>query len=144
MKCLASLLMFSVACTVLCADKTDADPALNGTWKMISAEQSEQKMPDEQLAKMNVKLTMKDSTYTTTTQGDKGALKIDTSTTPRSIDVISDVGALKGKVIPAIYKFDGEKLIICYDFSGKTRPTTFATKKDTALFLAIYKKEEAN
>jgi hypothetical protein len=37
---------------------------------------------------------------------------------------------------------DGDTLRICYDLSGKSRPTQFKTKEETQLFLVTYKQEK--
>jgi uncharacterized protein (TIGR03067 family) len=145
MKVLAITLCL-LAAGIFAEEKASGDAALNGTWLMVSAEGSEQKMPDEQLAKMNVKLTMKDDTYSTTGTGQAGTvgkLKIDATKTPKEIDVMAETGPQKGLNIQTIYKLEGDTLTVCYDFAGKSRPTEFATKKGTALFLAVYKKEAA-
>ena len=48
----------------------------------------------------------------------------------------------KGPAILAIFEPDGDTLRICYDLSGKARPTEFSTKEGTKLFLVTYKREE--
>jgi len=37
---------------------------------------------------------------------------------------------------------DGDTLRVCYDLSGKSRPTEFKTKEVTQLFLVTYKREK--
>ena len=37
---------------------------------------------------------------------------------------------------------DGDTLRICYDLSGKSRPTQFKTKEEIQLFLVTYKQEK--
>jgi uncharacterized protein (TIGR03067 family) len=48
-------------------------------------------------------------------------------------------GPNKGKTILAIFEVNGDVLKVCYDVSGRKRPTEFQTKKGTALFLVHYK-----
>jgi hypothetical protein len=36
---------------------------------------------------------------------------------------------------------DGDTLRVCYDLSGKSRPTEFKTKEGTRLFLVTYKRQ---
>jgi uncharacterized protein (TIGR03067 family) len=141
-----TFLFSGIGMSVLAEEKPAGDAALNGTWAMVATEEGEQQMPEAQLAKLNIKLTMKDDTYTTSGAGQTGIggkLKIDASKTPKEIDIMAESGPQKGTTIPAIYKLDGDKLSVCYDFSGKSRPKEFGTKKGTALFLAVYKKEAA-
>lgn len=42
----------------------------------------------------------------------------------------------------AIYELDDDMLKICYDLSGKSRPTEFKTSEGTQLFLVTYKREK--
>lgn len=41
----------------------------------------------------------------------------------------------------AIYELDGDTLRVCYDLSGKARPSEFKTKAETQLLLFTYKRE---
>ena len=51
-------------------------------------------------------------------------------------------GPNKGKTFPAIYELAGDTLRVCYDLSGKKRPTEFKTKADTKLYLVTYKRKK--
>jgi hypothetical protein len=51
-------------------------------------------------------------------------------------------GPNKGKTFLAIYELDKDSLKVCYDLSGKARPTEFKTKPDTTLFLVTYTREK--
>ncbi len=50
------------------------------------------------------------------------------------------MGPNKGKTFLAIYKLDGDKLVICYDLTGKARPKEFKTEPKSMLFLVTYRK----
>ena len=55
------------------------------------------------------------------------------------MDIFGADGPNKGKTILAIYELNGDTLRVCYDLTGKVRPTEFKTKKGELLFLAIYR-----
>lgn len=133
----AVLLAISFGLPVL-ADGKD-EPKADGTWTVAAAELAGKKM--DELVK-GTKLVIKDGKYTVTTDGatDKGTVKVDASAKPRTMDVTGTEGPNKGKTILAIYELDGDTLNVCYDLSGKARPTAFETKPNTALFLAVYKR----
>ena len=122
-------------------DAKDA-ASLQGTWLPAEAELGGQKFPDE--VRKTIKLVIEGDKYTVTVgaQPDRGTLKLDPSAKPKAMDVTGTDGPNKGKKIPAIYERTGDTLRICYDLSGKARPTEFKTTAGTQLFLVTYKREK--
>lgn len=114
--------------------------ALDGTWRPQSAELAGKKFPEEVLK--NWKLTLEGEKYTVEISGqiDKGTVKIDPKATPATMDITGVEGPNKGKTFPAIYELKDETLRICYDLSGKQRPTEFKTVADTQQFLVHYQR----
>jgi uncharacterized protein (TIGR03067 family) len=91
-----------------------------------------------------IKLVIKDDKYTVTVGEavDKGTAKLNPKAKPKELDITGTDGPNKGKTILAIYELDGDTLRICYDLTGKNRPTEFKTKEGTQLFLVTYKREK--
>jgi uncharacterized protein (TIGR03067 family) len=118
------------------------DDTIEGAWLPSAAELGGEKFPDE--VRKTMKLVVKDDRYTVTvgTEVDKGTVKLNASAKPKAMDITGADGPNKGKMIPAIYERDGDTLRVCYDLSGKSRPTEFKTKKGTQLFLVTYKQEK--
>lgn len=58
------------------------------------------------------------------------------------MDIKGVKGPNKGKTFLAIFERKGETLKVCYDLEGKQRPSEFATKEGTLLFLVTYKQEK--
>ena len=85
---------------------------------------------------------MKDGKYTVLVgEGrDEGTVKRDPAKTPKTMDITGTKGPNEGKTFLAIYESKGDELRVCYDLSGKSRPTEFATKPETQLFLVKYKR----
>ena len=136
----ALLVMLSFPLIALSADTKDSD-AIQGTWLPSEAELAGNKFPDE--VRKTIKLVIKDDKYTVTVgeQGtDQGTIKLDPSANPKTMDITGTDGPNKGKTFPCIYELDGDTLKICYDLSGKARPTEFKTKPDTKLYLVTYKR----
>jgi uncharacterized protein (TIGR03067 family) len=140
------LVAFGLALTITSSsrsdDAKDAARALEGTWLPTAAELAGQKYPEKILKTM--KLVIKDEKYTVTVgEGvDKGDLKFNPSANPKEMDIISTDGANKGKTFLTIYELDGDTCKVCYELSGKSRPTEFKTKEGTQLFLVTYKREK--
>ena len=90
----------------------------------------------------SMKLVLKDGKYTVEDSGqsDEGTVTYDTAKSPRTMEIKGTNGPNKGKTFLAIYELKGDELRICYDLSGKSHPTEFATKAGTRLFLVTYRK----
>jgi uncharacterized protein (TIGR03067 family) len=140
------LVAFGLALTITSSswsdDAKDAARALEGTWLPSEAELAGQKYPESILKTM--KLVVKDDKYTVTVgeATDKGECKLNPSAKPKEMDIIGTDGPNKGKTYMTIYELDGDTLKVCYDLSGKGRPTEFKTKEATKLFLVTYKREK--
>jgi uncharacterized protein (TIGR03067 family) len=135
----AFALILACAPAAWCAD--DRDDTLDGTWLPSSAQLAGKKVPDE--VRESIKLVIKGDQYTVTvgTQPDRGTCKQDPSAKPKALDITGTDGPNKGRTILAIYERDGDTLRVCYDLSGKARPTEFRTKEGTRLFLVTYRRE---
>ena len=123
-KLLAPIVVASLSVMALAADKTPTD-TLEGTWLPSSAELAGRPFPEE--LRKSIKLVLKGDTYAVTVgkQTDRGTVKRDESAKPKAFDITGTEGPNKGKTILAIYEHDGDKMRVCYDMSGKTRPTEF-------------------
>jgi uncharacterized protein (TIGR03067 family) len=118
------------------------DDGLQGTWLPSSAELAGQKFSEEVLK--SIKLVVKGDKYAVTVgkDVDEGTVKLNTSATPRAMDITGAEGPNKGKTMLAIYELKGDTLRVCYDLSGKKRPTEFKTEAGTQLFLAEYQRQK--
>lgn len=124
-----------------CRDvEKEENKMVEGTWVPVDAELGGQKFPDVVLKTM--KLTINDGNYTVNVgeQIDKGTVKIESTTTPKAMDITGTEGPNQGKTLPAIYELKGDTLRICYDLEGKQRPTEFKTAMGTQQFLVNYKR----
>jgi uncharacterized protein (TIGR03067 family) len=136
---LTMLLSFSLVARG--GDAKDGD-AFEGTWLPSTAELAGKMFPDE--VRKTMKLVIKDDKYTVTVGEtvDKGTVKLKPAAKPKEMDITGTDGPNKGKTFLAIYELDGDTLRVCYDLSGKSRPTEFKTKEGTQLFLVTYKREK--
>ncbi len=134
-------LVLSFPLIVRSADAKDGD-TIDGTWLPTSAELGGKMVPDE--VRKTVKLVVKGDKYTVTVgkNFDEGSVKLKPAAKPKEMDITGTDGPNKGKTILAIYERKGDTLRICYDLSGKSRPTKFESKEGTQLFLVTYKREK--
>jgi uncharacterized protein (TIGR03067 family) len=139
---IVSLLFIALLSPVARAGDGSDTRDMEGTWKPLSAELAGEKWPQKILDTM--KLTMKGDKYTVEVGGrnDEGTVTLDPAKSPKTMDIKGTNGPNKGKTFLVIYELKGDELRVCYDLSGKSRPTEFATKADTQLFLVTYRKEK--
>ena len=137
----ATVLVLPLSTAAWSADAKDAE-AMEGTWTPAEAELAGEKFSEE--VRKTIKLEIKGDKYTVTVgkKTDKGSTKIDPAATPKTLDITGTEGPNKGKTILAIYELDGDTLRVCYDLSGKNRPTEFKTQAKTQLYLVTYKREK--
>jgi uncharacterized protein (TIGR03067 family) len=134
------LIVVSVASVGVCADPKEpkADKALNGWWRPHSAMMAGKELPGEELNHRYLQLSNGVYMLNQGDQVDEGTYKIDESDNPKTITFVVTKGDNKGKTTLGIYEVEKKSLRICFDASGKTRPTKFESKPNTQSFLASY------
>jgi uncharacterized protein (TIGR03067 family) len=137
-------LLFVVSLSILCRadDARDDAKLMNGTWLPSEAELAGEKFPDE--VRKTITLVVADGEYTVTVgkQPDRGTIKLDPTTKPKSLDITGTEGPNKGNTILAIYEISDDTLRVCYDLSGKERPTEFKTTSGSPRFLVTYRRKK--
>jgi uncharacterized protein (TIGR03067 family) len=137
----AALLLSATA--MLSAQETSKDQkSLEGNWTPTTVEIGGTKFPAAELKIW--KLIISGNTYKVFVdeKTDQGTIAIDAAKKPKTMNITGTDGPNKGKTFLAIYETQGDTLRICYDLSGKGRPTEFKTEKGAPLFLATYQREK--
>ena len=135
-------LTVAASLTAFAADSPDDAKAVQGSWKPVKAELAGQPMPDAVLKSISLKLDKGKYEVFVGEHPDRGTYTIDSNTKPKSMSVTGTEGPNIGKTFPAIYELKDDTLRVCYDLSGKKRPTEFATKPGTKLYLVNYKRKK--
>lgn len=133
----AGLMVWSVG--LIQADDKQEQAALQGKWAVVSVER-EGKADAKWVDALR---TMDGNKYTIVLKdGEKvgGAYTIDSAKKPHAMDITPAGGTFKGKVLPAIYVVEGDTLKICFDGTGKERPTEFVSKPGSGWVLAVHKR----
>lgn len=135
--------LFAVcATTALAEDSVDAK-ALQGTWVPVKAELGGQPMPEALLKTISLKMDKGQYEVFVKTEPDRGTYTLNEKASPKAITVTGTNGPNQGKTFPAIYELKDGTLRICYDLSGKERPTTFQSVAGTRLYLVTYRRKAA-
>ena len=114
----------------------DDNKMIEGAWVIVEAELGGQKLPDDGVKGTRLILTADKYEY----QNDKGDYKLYPTEEIKAMDIVGREGPNKGKSLLAIYELEGDRLKICYDLTGKTRPTKFKTAAGTRQFLVTYQR----
>jgi uncharacterized protein (TIGR03067 family) len=143
MKQVAVLIVLAVASVGWCADQKESkgDKALIGWWKPDSAVMAGKDFSGEELRGMYLSLSRGKYTLNNGDLVDEGTYKIDESENPKTITFVVAKGPTKGNTMLGIYELNKSSLRVCFDISGKTRPTKFESKPDTQSFLASYHRQ---
>ena len=109
---------------------------LDGTWKPVQQELGGKAIPAAAFEKQ--RLILKDSTYQFSAESvDKGVVKYNGD----KMDIYGREGVNTGKHFTAIYKYENNRLSICYNLKGDSYPEAFDTKGHPLFFLCVFEKE---
>jgi uncharacterized protein (TIGR03067 family) len=104
---------------------------LQGHWEQTSLEDSGVINPvDAHSAPGAITTISEDCFKVTTVSGDillAGRFTLDSSTTPKSITWIDDIGEDAGKPLPASYRLDADEFVFIAADEGMPRPSVFST-----------------
>ncbi|HEV2950200.1 MAG TPA: TIGR03067 domain-containing protein [Gemmataceae bacterium] len=113
-----------------------------GTWKIISLETEQNKLTEDALKHIQLKLEGDKFTTVDENRETRGTFKPDPSKKPKTIDMTMTDGPLKGKTMLGIYELEGDTYKVCVDVQGKSRPTEFAVKPGSGYVLEILNREK--
>ena len=116
-----------------------------GTWKQIAYERDGVVEPLDEERDWQPRTTFRGNTFVVTiadgTVVIEGTFVLDASKEPKTIDYTDTFGDDAGKTFPAIYYFEGDKLVFCAATAGQARPTSFETKAGEVL--RVHRREPA-
>jgi uncharacterized protein (TIGR03067 family) len=69
-----------------------------------------------------------------------GDVKIDISQEPNTMSLTVTTGPDKGKVVPSIFRLDGDSLKVCSNPKGKQMPTKFESPEESNIVLLVLKR----
>ena len=119
-----------------------SDTNLNGTWIIRRAELGGKNL--SMPSGFELQINYNQYRAGVTPQSDRGKLILfgdELAGEAARMDVVGEDGPNKGKRYPAIYRFNGRELEICYDLSEKERPTEFVSREGTQTLRVTYSKK---
>jgi len=139
---LGTALAIFVSIILLPADPSPDTQTIEGSWTPVKAELGGQPLSEAVLKMITLKLTNGKYEVFVGEAPDRGTYVVDSSTKPKSMTVNGTDGPNQGKTFPSIYELEGDSLRICYDLSGKKRPTEFKSVPGTKLYLVTYARKK--
>jgi uncharacterized protein (TIGR03067 family) len=118
-----------------CGTKDDHQ-GLTGSWNVASAEEGGKPAVDS-IKKTSVLIIDNDFSLHDAKRRRTMTYKIDQSKSPKHIDLDWD-----SLVQPGIYELKGDDLKVCFDQTGKTRPTAFKTESGDKVLLLVLKRKK--
>jgi uncharacterized protein (TIGR03067 family) len=116
-------------------------PKFNGTWKVLSMKINGNTIENFADARVVIQQGKFKSWSSTFAMVSEGMLTIDPKKEPKELTFAYTSGTTAGKKQLGIYKFDANKLTICFSPTGNPqRPTAFASPKDSGLILVEWEK----
>lgn len=113
----------------------------DGTWTLIGGEADGKALPEKSLK--DGKLIIKGNQYSVTLADVgtiKGTQKLDSTKSPRTIDIMDADGPNKGKTCLGIYEFKGDEFRVVFAPPGKQRPKNFTTAPDSGQWMHVWKR----
>jgi uncharacterized protein (TIGR03067 family) len=110
---------------------------LQGSWSVTALEVDGQEIPAGMLG--DARVVVKGNRFESTGMGAvyEGVIELDTSSTPRWLDMIFDAGPEKGNTNPGIYEVNGDSWKLCIATRGNVRPSTFGSTPGSGLALEL-------
>jgi len=121
---------------------------LQGTWLTVSLVSEGKTVVDEKLPPKPGPVTklIYEGNKWIVKVGDKtvatGTVKIDSTKTPKEIDILDESGAINDKSKLAIYELEGDTYKYCIAPAGKPRPTEFSAKEGSGNALIVSRREK--
>jgi uncharacterized protein (TIGR03067 family) len=118
---------------------------MQGKWVVVKHQAGGKDTPDEQTKMLNIRLNIKDDKYVIYLgegEAGKGWIKLDPSKKPAQLDIGVDSGETgKKQVMKAIYKWDGEDMVVVVSQPTDERPTEFKTSADKGWTMITYRRD---
>jgi uncharacterized protein (TIGR03067 family) len=144
----AAVAAFAIGTVMVAADPANDDLAkLQGTWLTVSLVNDGKTLVDEKTPPRPGPVTkfVYAGNKWSIRVGDKtvasGVFKIDSTRTPKEIDIFDETGVKNDKTKLGIFEIDGDTYKYCLAPAGRLRPTEFASKPGSKNSLGVSKRE---
>lgn len=114
---------------------------LQGQWVPTQGKIGGNDFPEQLLKSIQLEIAKDKYVVVANNIEDKGRTEVDITGKFWSMDIIGEVGPNKDIKVLAIFKFDGEKLVVCYEVGGGERPQEFESPPTSDILLLTYERK---
>jgi uncharacterized protein (TIGR03067 family) len=140
-----------IALFLLAAGTQDKQPArdlnkFQGAWVLVSGEKDGEKIKEEHVQQSKITWKSKTAHLHTPHQSKeiiRADVTLDANKSPKRMSWVRTTEPGKGKVMHAIYEFQGDdQYRVCFAPPGQDAPTMFATRAGTGHILHVWKRQQ--
>lgn len=112
-----------------------------GKWTPTKYVKDGKALGEKAMAQIELTVEGNKSTFKKGANVTHGTYKVNAAKSPKELDITPTDGSEADKTLKAIYKFEGDDLVICIAPAGKDRPKDFASKEDSQQILEVWKRK---
>lgn len=114
---------------------------LQGKWIPVAAKIGGNDFPEEVLKTIQLEIAKEKYIVLANKVEDRGRTEIDVAPKVWTMNIIGEEGPNKDREIKTIFKFEEEKLIVCYEVGDGERPTEFVSPPTSNVLLMTYQRK---
>jgi uncharacterized protein (TIGR03067 family) len=134
------LLVLAAGVLVAAAEPKDDQKKMQGDWHVVGMERGGQKAPEEDLKKLDMRLTIDGNKFKYTVGGKASDEGTFTLSKDNQLDAVGTNPDGKEHKTVGIYEIKGDTMRVCLVPDGETRPEKFATKEGEKTMILTYKR----
>jgi len=145
--CIVAVCSFTAVIAVADDKSADDAKAMQGAWQAVDLKANGEKSPDDQVKELQI-VIKGDEIFAVKPQGEdpRNKFKLDSSKTPKTIDLTPLDGPRKGQIVPGIYSLKNGRLTLCINIFREDpalRPTEFKTQASDGVVLVTLERAKA-
>jgi uncharacterized protein (TIGR03067 family) len=113
-----------------------------GTWRIVSIQAEGTDLPAEGFKTLRLICKGRDFTTITNEGTSRGFFLVDTTKSPKTMDITTTEGPAKGVTLQVIYELKGDTYKLCGSPTRKDRPKEFDSKPGSGYFIQVLKREK--
>jgi uncharacterized protein (TIGR03067 family) len=114
---------------------------LQGKWLPVEAKIGGNDFPAEVLKTIQLEIVKDKYIVLANNVEDRGRTEINVADKIWTMDITGEVGPNKERTIQTIFKFEDDKLIVCYEVGDGKRPEEFVSPPTSQVLLMTYKRK---